>query len=577
MMADSALSYPYDLGSYIARGSELVSGKGDADTWFCRGLVWCFGFHHEEAERCFRAGIEADPSSIMNYWGLVYAVSPDYNRDWDSFDEAETDTAFTIVDDALAKAGALLADATPVQHALIDALGALYPADRSSNKAAWVADYATALAAVYAEQGDLLDVACLYAEALMNKTPWSLWNLATGTPADGADTLTAKAVLERALDAPGGRQHPGLLHFHIHLMEMSPTPESALISADSLRGLVPDSGHLQHMPTHIDVLCGHYQNVITWNHHAINADRIALELDGPINMYSLYRCHNLHFKLYGAMFAGNLATARATADEMERQLTPQLIATEHPPMADWLEGFVPMGLHVLIRFGLWDDILNVPFPDDRTLFCTTTAMLHYARTVALTLTDRIPEAQAEASLFESAVKKVPESRYVFNNTCIDILAIAREMMFGELEYGRGHIAAGFGRLRAAVALDDALPYDEPWGWMQPTRHALGALLLEQGEIQAAADVYRADLGFDDTLSRACQHPENVWSLHGYHECLVQLGRNDEARIIRQRLDLALARSDVDITSSCFCRRDDGRSEEVATVTRQDGIPRAFRP
>jgi hypothetical protein len=136
MMADSALSYPYDLGSYIARGSELVSGKGDADTWFCRGLVWCFGFHHEEAERCFRAGIEADPSSIMNYWGLVYAVSPDYNRDWDSFDEAETDTAFAIVDDALAKAGALLADATPVQHALIDALGALYPADRSSNKAA---------------------------------------------------------------------------------------------------------------------------------------------------------------------------------------------------------------------------------------------------------------------------------------------------------------------------------------------------------------------------------------------------------------------------------------------------------
>jgi tetratricopeptide (TPR) repeat protein len=165
----------------------------------------------------------------------------------------------------------------------------------------------------------------------------------------------------------------------------------------------------------------------------------------------------------------------------------------------------------------------------------------------------IAAAEAEVSAFEEALALVPESRYVFNNRCLDVLAIAREMMHGEIEYRRGRDDVAFERLRAAVNLDDSLPYDEPWGWMQPTRHALAALLLEQDRVAEAAAVYRADLGYDDTLSRACQHPDNVWSLHGYHECLDRLGRSEEARIVRQRRDLALARADVPVTASCFCR------------------------
>ena len=148
---------------------------------------------------------------------------------------------------------------------------------------------------------------------------------------------------------------------------------------------------------------------------------------------------------------------------------------------------------------------------------------------------------------------MPKTRYIFNNTCTDILAIAAAMLHGEIEYRKGNDASAFASLRQAVELDDHLPYDEPWGWMQPARHALGALLLEQGRVEEAAQVYRADLGLDKTLSRASQHPENVWSLHGYVECLHRLGQHAEATAMQARLDLAVARADVEIKASCFCR------------------------
>ncbi len=150
--------------------------------------------------------------------------------------------------------------------------------------------------------------------------------------------------------------------------------------------------------------------------------------------------------------------------------------------------------------------------------------------------------------------RVPETRYVFNNTCLDILAVAREMLKGELEYRKGNVDQAFAHLRASVELDDNLPYDEPWGWMQPARHALGALLLEQDRVEEAEAVYRADLGLDKTLSRACQHPNNLWSLHGLHECLNRRGEQVEATLIKQQLDQALARAEVRVHASCYCRQ-----------------------
>jgi tetratricopeptide (TPR) repeat protein len=307
------------------------------------------------------------------------------------------------------------------------------------------------------------------------------------------------------------------------------------------------------MPTHLDVLCGDYRRVVSGNAAAIEVDEKFRARAGEMNFYTLYRAHDLHFKIYGAMFLGQAQTALETADQLAAAIPDDLLRMDVPPMADWLEGFVPMKMHVLIRFGRWPDIIDTPLPADQDFYCVTTAMMRYARGVAFAATGRIDDADAERRRFAAALGRVPESRTLFNNTCLDILRIAEAMLDGELEYRRGNYEAAFASLRRSIELDDGLPYDEPWGWMQPTRHAYGALLLEQGRVAEAEAVYRADLGLDDTLARACQHPNNVWSLHGYHECLTRLGKTEQARIIKQQLKIAAAYADVPITSSCYCR------------------------
>jgi tetratricopeptide (TPR) repeat protein len=321
-----------------------------------------------------------------------------------------------------------------------------------------------------------------------------------------------------------------------------------------LRNLVPDAGHLQHMPTHIDVLCGLYPAVVEWNGIAMAADRKYLKERGANNFYSLYRCHDYHFQAYGAMFSGQYAMALAASEELAATIPEKVLRVESPPMADWLEAFVPIKQHVSIRFGRWKEIKAQGLPKDQALFCTTTAMIHYAKAVAHAATGEVAEAEIEAELFRKARERVPPTRYLFNNTVLDILAVAAEMMAGEIAYRKGDHDKAFAHLRRSVELDDNLPYDEPWGWMQPARHALGALLLEQGKVEEAASVYRADLGLDHTLRRPCQHPDSVWSLHGYHECLTKLGRVEEAKLVKQRFDIAAARADVPIVASCFCHQ-----------------------
>src|SRR5690606_21135487 len=184
------------------------------------------------------------------------------------------------------------------------------------------------------------DVATLAADAAMNLTPWQLWDLPTGRPAEGARTLEARRILDHALATEAGAHHPGILHMYIHLMEMSPTPEAALIAADRLRDAVPDAGHLQHMPSHLEVLCGDYRRVIRDNDRAIAADQKYLERVGAMNFYTLYRAHNIHFRIYGAMFLGASQVALDAAGQLEAAIPEKLLRVQSPPMADWLEGFL---------------------------------------------------------------------------------------------------------------------------------------------------------------------------------------------------------------------------------------------
>ena len=541
----------FDLGPYRR---VVTTTSEDAQLWFDRGLMWCFGFNHDESIACFRKATDADENLAIAHWGIGYAAGCNYNKPWEAFDEEDAERSLARAYDATQQAVALIDHASDAEAALIRALVSRYPSrETTDDMSGWNDEYAVQMRKVYASFPDDLDVAALFAEALMNRTPWALWDLKSGKIPDGADTAEAVEVLERAMEQPGAMQHPGILHLYIHVMEMSPYPERALKAGDALRGLAPDAGHLQHMPTHIDVLCGHYERVLSSNEAAIIADRKFLERYGPLNFYAVYRCHNYHFKIYGAMFLGRYKEAIETSEEMISTLPAELLLQKSPPMADWLEAFISMKQHVYIRFGKWQEIIDQPLPDNAELFSATTAMMHYAKAVAYAASGQVSPAEEHAVLFEAAVIKVPESRTLFNNSCEDILNVAREMMLGEIEYRKANYDTAFKHLRRSVELDDALPYDEPWAWMQPTRHALAALLLEQGQVEEAMAIYRADLGLDATLSRACQHPDNVWSLHGLHDCLTKLGHVDEATIIKQRLDLANARADVPIKSSCFCK------------------------
>ena len=537
----------YDLGRHHRK---VTTASAEAQTWFDRGLVWLYAYHHEEAVACFERALAADPDCAMAQWGIAYAVGPNYNKPWEAFEPEEKAETVARAQAAIAAARALADRQSPADRALIEALPTRCPDSPVEEFAPWNDAFADAMRAVHRAHPDDPDIAALTAEALMNRTPWQLWDLRGGRPAEGADTLEAQAILERAIALPGGWDHPGLLHMYIHLMEMSPHPERALRHGDRLCDLAPDAGHLIHMGTHIDVLCGDYLRVVERNARAIEADRRWVDREGTGGFYTVYRCHNYHFKIYGAMFLGQPGPALETADELAASLPEPVLR----PLADWFEAFVPMKQHVFIRFGMWREILDQPLPEDAELYAMTTALMRYARTIALANLGETAGAEAERDAFAAAQAAVPESRMLFNNTCRDILGVAEAMMLGELEYHKGNVDAAFAHLREAVRRDDNLPYDEPWGWMQPARHALGALLLEQGRLDEAEAVYRADLGLDPTLARACQHPQNVWSLHGLHECLARRGEEVEARHIRAQLDRAAARADVPIRASCYCRR-----------------------
>lgn len=547
----------YDLGSHHR---TVTTNSAEAQQWFNRGLIWMYGFDLELGARCFREAIRHDAHNAMFHWGLAYCSGCYYNQPWHRMTTQERAMKLAASYDASREALRHLGGMSAVERQLASALTARYqsrvPVDAEEYHH-WDDAYADAMRTVHNNHPRDDDVCALFAEALMCRTPWALWDLHTGKPAPGASTEEAIEVLETAMSriaAEEGLPHPGILHMYIHVMEMSPFPERALRACDQLRELVPGSGHLCHMPSHIDVRCGHYHEAVQANNRAIVADREYLRREGAMNFHTLSRIHNLHLKIYAALFLGQFKPAMEAANELIESTPEDLLRIEAPAMADWMEGYIGMKAHVFIRFGQWQAIVDASLPQDQDLYRMTTAIWHYAKTVAHAALGDVTAAEAQRLLFQEAMTAVPESRMLFNNTCRDVLKIAEQMMLGEIEYRKGNFDTSFRHLRQSVRLDDHLKYDEPWGWMQPARHALGALLLEQGRIEEARDVYRADLGLDESLVSTSRHPENLWSLHGYVECLERLGESDLAWQMKNRLRLASARADMPVHASCFCRR-----------------------
>ncbi|NKB53487.1 MAG: hypothetical protein GKR97_14915 [Rhizobiaceae bacterium] len=548
----------FDLGNHK---KTISTASPQAQYWFDMGLNWCYGFNHEEGVKCFEKALEYDPNCVMAHWGAAYGSGPFYNNVWRQFSRDEADAATRFSFEHIERARVLSVHASALENHLVEALAMRFQrphAVSGDEFDQWDDAYADAMRKIHRSYPDDHDVMALFAEAMMTRTPWKLWNVKSGKPAAGSDVLEILDVVERSIqlrDAASEPQHPAILHLHIHATEMSNEPEQAIRSADILGTLCPDAGHMNHMPGHTYVLCGDYSKAKAASEKAIRADNKYVDYAGPFNFYTTARAHDLHLMMYACMYLGQYQPAIAAADQMCATLTREVLGVkDRPQLAITMEGYYSMKMHVLVRFGRWQDIVDEPMPEDPQLYCVSTAMHHYARGVAQAALKNIEAAEREKASFYEAVEKIPADRKFFNNDARSTLSVGEKMLEGELEYHRGNHQLAFQHLRESVYRDDNLEYTEPWAWMHPPRHALAALLLEQGEFEEAEAVYRADLGLDNVLQRCAQHPDNVWSLHGLVECLRQRGERRELPALETKLNAALIKADLQITSSCMCRQ-----------------------
>lgn len=547
----------FDLGAHTR---AISTSLPDAQSWFDRGLNWCYGFNQEAGVKCFEKALDLDPCCVMAHWGVAYGSGPFYNLAWREFGEQEAATVTRVAHKHIECARACYAHASELERQLVEALARRFQKPHPVSPEEydrWDSDYAAALRSVHQRYPDDQDVMALLAEALITRTPRRLWDVKTGRPAPNSDALEALEICEQAIamaDRDGTSPHPAIVHMHIHVLEMSNEPERAMRSADLLAHMCPDAGHMNHMPGHIYVLCGEYEKAKAVSAHAIRADDMYGEFSNALDFYITARCHDIHLMMFACMFLGQFEPAIEAADKMRRLLTRDVLTVQgRPKLAMTTEGYYSTRMHVLVRFGRWHDILEEPPPDDPALLPVTTVMHHYARGVAHASLKQIAQAEDERRLFHESLSRLPPGRRYLSNWARDTLAVAEKMLDGELEYHKGNFAVAFEHLRESVRRDDNLGYTEPWAWMHPPRHALAALLAEQGHYAEAEEIYRDDLGLSGRVQRCTQHPDNVWALHGLVECLEHRSDRSELPRLRERLAIAQAKTDVPVTSSCLCR------------------------
>jgi tetratricopeptide (TPR) repeat protein len=521
-----ALEPLYDgLGSYTRK---ITTKSAEAQKYFDQGINFYFGFNHGAALRAFQAAETLDPGCAMNYWGAALACDGDIN--FPGFLPGMADLAWKQLQ--LAREHAV--DASPVEQALIEALASRYaehePDDRSSLDQA----YADAMRAEWKKYSNDPDVGSLFAESMMDLRPWNQWT-ADGKPEPGTDEILA--TLETVLkNTP---QHPFANHLYIHAVEASPHPERAIAAADRLRILQPGLAHDVHMPSHIYIRVGHWEDAVATNLEAVAADRRYRSVFGePKGFIVFYAAHNHQMLAYAAMMTGQKQLAVQHIREMVQGIPEEDIKK----YAEVVEPLCAEPYEVLIRFGLWDEILAEPDHPEFEVF--TRAFRHAARGIAYAAKSDTKSARAEQSAFLEAAKLIPAENKFLNNSCASVLKVVTPMLNGEILVREGDLDGGLAELRKAVAAEDALNYDEPPGWILPVRHSLGANLMQAGRYAEAEQVYRDDLA---------HLPENGWSLYGLARCLQLQGRRNEAPAIQTRFQKVWANADMQITSSCLCQ------------------------
>jgi tetratricopeptide (TPR) repeat protein len=514
---------PFDLGTH----HRAVSTKSPAaQLAFDQGLMWSFAFNHDEAMRAFGEAAKQDPNLAMAWWGIALVNGPHINNP--VVDAAHAKAAW----DALGEAKKRLAHARPVEKALIEALAARYDGPQPGDRKLLDEDYANAMAKVAKRFPRDADVATLYAESLMDVRPWDQWTR-TGEPEPGTKELLA--ALRRALQLDPN--HPGALHLTLHALEASPHPERALAAADRLRRLVPDAGHLVHMPSHIYARVGQWEAAAEVNERAMAADDRYKARKPVIGFYGLYMLHNRHFLAYTAMMEGR----KKVSMEQTKAVASAFPLSWVKENAAFADAFQTVHWEAMKRFGLWEDLLKESAPDIG--LPVSTATWHAMRATALAALGRVDEALAEQSAFEGALTKVPAEYTWGNNPAISVLQVEKEALAGEIAFRQQKHDEAIAHLQQAVRLEDGLKYDEPPDSIIPARHSLGAVLLAAGKPKEAEAIYREDLK---------AYPANLWSLLGLRRALAEGGKDKEAAAVDAELQKAMARSDIRAETSCLC-------------------------
>ena len=512
-----------DLGRYHR---AITTTSPRAQAYFDQGLRLVYGFNHYEAQAAFREAARLDPTCAMCAWGIALTYGSNYNSPTDAERERG---ALTAVSQARALAAVA---ATDRERALIAALATRHSAAPGADRVALDRAYADAMRDVSRRFPDDLDAATLLADALMNLRPWSLWTT-EGAPQPGTEEIVA--TLERVLAVDP--MHPGANHLYIHAVEASPDPRRAEAAADRLRGLMPGAGHMVHMPSHIYYRIGRYADAAEVNVQAVAADRAYFAKSRPSPIYRMmYYPHNLDFVWHAAALEGRgaecLRAAREFAAAAPAEAVLEMPDMETAPAAPYF---------ALVRFGRWAEMLAEPAPPARMLYVT--GAWRYARGLAFLGTGRRAEAASELGQLRAVRQSVPAERTLANFFKMsDMLALAAEILAGEIAARGGDADAAVKHLAEAVRIQDEHWFTEPPPWYFPVRQSLGAALLQAGRAAEAEAVYREDLR---------RNPENGWSLFGLAQSLRAQGKAADASAIDARFRRAWARADVALVSSRF--------------------------
>jgi len=512
-----------NLGSYhhpITTSSEL------AQRYFNQGMRLVYGFNHAEAIRAFQEVLRLDPNCAMAHWGIALALGPNLN---DRMDNERAKEAYKSIQQAIALASYV----GEPERDYIKALSARYAADPEKTERKTLDHaYADAMRSLSQRYPQDLDAATLFAAAIMNTMPWEYWT-ADNQPRDG--TLELVATLESVLKR--NPDHIGAIHYYIHAVEASAQPERALPYARRLAAQIPGSGHLVHMPSHIYLRVGLYEDAGESNAKAVEVDEAYIEKEQPTGLYPMmYYPHNIDFLWASRHMEGRSEESIAAARRLAARTTPE-VARQVPPLEAW----TAMPLCALARFGKWDEILAEPRPSKDLVYMT--AIWHYARALAFVRQDKVEDAKKEYAQLETITNEMDAERMIMGrNTAKNLLAIASHIAAGEIASKEGQMDAAVTHLEQAVQAQDALTYTEPPPWYYPARQSLGATLLAAGKHTDAEKVYRKDLA---------NNPNNGWSLYGLALSLRAQGKEKEAAAVDAEFKKAWAKADVKLTASRF--------------------------